>query len=229
MWCIPPKANGAFVGRREDILETYKLPYDPRYPQVCMDEASKQLVGEVRLPQELQPGPVRRQDSEYERTGTCKRFMFFEPLRGWRHVWLTDQRRTLAWACCVKELLEVPYPQALKIRLVCDNLNTHPGGALYQAFSAKEAKRLCERLEFHPTPKHGSWLNMAETERSVLSGHWLDRRRESKAMVLSEVTPWEAERNRTEAKVRWRFTTEQARLKLEKLYPVLEYPEQPRA
>jgi len=213
----------------EAILELYKLPYDPLHPVVCMDEASKQLVGEVRPPQGMRPGQVLRQDGEYERKGTCNLFMFFEPLRGWRHVWVTDQRRKVEWACCVKELLDVHYPKATKVRLVCDNLNTHSGGSLYQAFAAREAKRLCDRLEFHPTPKHGSWLNMAETELSVLSGQCLDRRLESKEMVVGEVTPWEQVRNRTAAKVRWRFTTEKARIKLEKLYPVLEYPEKPKA
>jgi hypothetical protein len=213
----------------EAILELYKLPYDPLYPVVCMDEASKQLVGEVRQPQEMRPGQVLRQDGEYERKGTCNLFMFFEPLRGWRHVWVTDQRRKVEWASCVKELLDTHYPNAIKVRLVCDNLNTHTGGSLYQAFTAKEAKRLCDRLEFHPTPKHGSWLNMAETELSVLSGQCLDRRMENKEMVVSEVTPWEAHRNQAEAKVQWRFTTEKARIKLEKLYPVLEYPPQPKA
>ena len=229
MWCIPPEANGEFVWRMEAILELYKLPYDPLYPVVCMDEASKQLVGEVRQPQGMRPGQVVRQDGEYERKGTCNLFMFFEPLRGWRHVWVTDQRRKVEWACCVKELLDVHYPKAAKVRLVCDNLNTHSGGSLYQAFVAREAKRLCDRLEFNPTPKHGSWLNMAETELSVLSGQCLDRRMESKEMVVNEVTPWEAHRNEAEAKVRWRFTTEKARVKLEKLYPVLEYPQQPKA
>jgi hypothetical protein len=229
MWCIPPAANGEFVWRMEAILELYKLPYDPFHPVVCMDEASKQLVGEVRPPQGMRPGQVLRQDGEYERKGTCNLFMFFEPLRGWRHVWVTDQRRKVEWACCVKELLDVHYPKATKVRLVCDNLNTHSGGSLYQAFAAREAKRLCDRLEFHPTPKHGSWLNMAETELSVLSGQCWDRRLESKELVVGEVTPWEEVRNRTEAKVRWRFTTEKARIKLEKLYPVLEYPEQPKA
>jgi hypothetical protein len=224
MWCIPPKANAEFVWRMEEVLEVYKRPYDPRFPVVCMDEASKQLVGEVRPPEAMQPGQVRRQDSEYERQGTCNLFMFFEPLRGWRHVWVTDQRRKVEWACCVQELLDVLYPQARKVVLVCDNLNTHTGGALYAAFPPAEAKRLCDRLEFHPTPKHGSWLNMAETELSVLSGQCLDRRLDSKEFVTSEVMAWEAERNRTEAKVRWRFTTADARIKLEKLYPVLEYP-----
>jgi hypothetical protein len=228
MWCIPPKANGEFVWRMEAILELYKLPYDPLYPVVCMDEASKQLVGEVRQPQGMRPGQVLRQDGEYERKGTCNLFMFFEPLRGWRHVWVTDQRRKVEWGHCIKELLDVHYPNAIKVRLVCDNLNTHSGGSLYQAFAAREAKRLCDRLEFHPTPKHGSWLNMAETELSVLSGQCLSRRMESKVMVVSEVAPWGEVRNREGAKVRWRFTTENARIKLEKLYPILEYPEQPR-
>jgi hypothetical protein len=213
----------------EDVLATYKLPYDPRFPVVCMDESSKQLIGEVRKPLDAQPGRVRRMDSEYEREGTCNLFLFFEPLRGWRRVWVTDQRRRVEWAWCMKELLDVHYPDALKVRLVCDNLNTHTGGSLYEAFPPKEAKRLCDRLEFHPTPKHGSWLNIAETELSVLAGQCLDRRMESKQLVSDEAGAWEAERNRTEAKVRWRFTTEDARIKLEKLYPVLEWPEPPQA
>jgi hypothetical protein len=225
MWCIPPHANAEFVWRMEDVLATYKLPYDPRFPVVCMDESSKQLVGEVRPPSEAQPGRVRRMDSEYERKGTCNLFLFFEPLRGWRRVWVTDRRRRVEWGGCVKELLDVHYPDALKIRLVCDNLNTHTGGSLYEAFPPKEAKRLCDRLEFHPTPKHGSWLNIAETELSVLAEQCLARRMESQELVTDEASAWEAERNRTEAKVRWRFTTEDARIKLEKLYPVLEWPE----
>jgi hypothetical protein len=227
MWCIPPHANAEFVGRMEDVLTTYKLPYDPRFPVVCLDESSKQLVGEVRQPMEARPGRVRRSDSAYERNGTCNIFLSFEPLRGWRRVWVTDQRRRVEWAWCVKELLDVQYPDAVKIRLVCDNLNTHTGGSLYEAFPPQEAKRLCDRLEFHPTPKHGSWLNIAETELSVLSGQCLDRRMESKQLVSAEASAWEAERNRTEAKVRWRFTTENARIKLEKLYPVLEWPDRP--
>jgi hypothetical protein len=227
MWCIPPKANAEFVWRMEDVLEVYKLPYDPKYPLICMDESSKQLVGEVRDPLPARPHDPLRIDSEYERKGTCNLFMFLEPLRGWRKVWVTDQRRKVEWAHCIRQLLDEFYAQAVKIRLVCDNLNTHTGGALYEAFPAKEAKRLCDRLEFHPTPKHGSWLNMAETELSVLSGQCLDRRMESKELVVSEASSWEEERNRTEAKVRWRFTTEDARIKLEKLYPVFEYPIRP--
>jgi hypothetical protein len=225
MWCIPPKANAEFVWRMEDVLEVYKLPYDPGFPVICMDEASKQLVAEVRLPLPLEPQQSLRIDSEYERKGTCNLFLFVEPLRGWRKVWVTDQRRKVEWAYCIRQLLDEWYPQAVKVRLVCDNLNTHTGGSLYEAFPAKEAKRLCDRLEFHPTPKHGSWLNMAETELSVLSGQCLDRRLENKELVIEEVSAWEADRNQTEAKIRWRFTTTDARIKLEKLYPVFEFAE----
>jgi hypothetical protein len=224
MWCIPPKANAEFVWRMEDVLATYKLPYDARFPVVCMDESSKQLVGEVRPPLDVAPGRVRRRDNEYERKGVCNLFLFFEPLRGWRHVWVTGQRRTVEWAWCVRELLGVYYPEAIKIRLVSDHLNTHTGGALYEAFPPAEAKALCDRLEFHPTPKHGSWLNMAETELSVLSGQCLDRRLDCQEWVAAEVAAWEAERNVSEATVRWRFTTGDARIKLEKLYPVVQCP-----
>jgi hypothetical protein len=228
MWCIPPEANAEFVWRMEDVLSVYKLPYTPGRPVVCMDESSKQLVAEVRQAIGVEPGKPRREDNEYERKGTCNLFLFFEPLRGWRRVWVTGQRRKVEWACCVRTLLEEDYRAAEKVLLVCDNLNTHTGGALYQAFPASEAKRLCERLEFHPTPKHGSWLNMAETELSVLAGQCLDRRMDCAEFVRAEATAWEAERNRTEAKVRWQFTTEKARIKLERLYPVIEWlDEQP--
>jgi hypothetical protein len=225
MWCIPPKANAEFVWRMEDVLEVYKRPYDAQFPVVCMDETSKQLVGEIRAPIPSKPGRVKKQDGEYVRNGTCNLFMFIEPMRGWRKVWVTDQRRKVEWAHCVRALLDEVYPKVKKVVLVCDNLNTHTGGALYAAFPAKEAKRLCDRLEFHPTPKHGSWLNMAETELSVLNGQCLDCRMESKELVVDEVSTWEKDRNETEAKIRWRFTIENARIKLEKLYPVFEYDE----
>lgn len=223
MWCIPPKANAEFVWRMEDVLEVYKRRYDSRFPVVCMDETSKQLVGESRAPIPAKPGRVKKEDNEYVRNGTCNLFMFIEPMRGWRKVWVTDLRRKVEWAHCVRELLDEVYPKAGKVILVCDNLNTHTGGALYAAFPPKEAKRLCDRLEFHPTPKHGSWLNMAETELSVLSGQCLDRRMENKELVVDEVSAWEKDRNKTEAKIRWRFTMADARIKLEKLYPVFEY------
>jgi hypothetical protein len=227
MWCIPPNANAEFVWRMEDVLEVYKLPYDPLYPVVCMDEASKQLIAEICPPVEAERGRLKRVDYEYARKGVCNLFLFFEPLGGWRRVWVTDRRRRVEWAWCVKELLEVQYPQAERVRLVCDNLNTHTGGSLYEAFPAALARSLCERLEFHPTPKHGSWLNMAETELSVLAGQCLDRRMDCVAEVRREVEPWEATRNQTEAKVRWRFRTEDARIKLEKLYPVIELVGEP--
>jgi DDE superfamily endonuclease len=223
MWCIPPKANAEFAWRMEEVLSAYKLPYAPERPLVCMDETSKQLVAETRPGKGLAPGKVPHEDYEYERKGTCNLFMFFEPLRGWRRVWVTDQRRKTEWANCVKMLLEEDYPEAKKVLLVCDNLNTHTGGALYAAFPPRVARSLCERLEFCYTPKHGSWLNMAETELSVLASQCLDRRMDSAALVDSESAAWMAERNQREAKVRWQFTTEDARVKLEKLYPVIEW------
>jgi hypothetical protein len=223
MWCIPPKANAEFVCALEDVLAVYKRPYDPLWPVVCMDETSKQLVAEVRPPKGVAPGHVAHMDYEYERKGTCNLFMFFEPLRGWRRVWVTGQRRKVEWAHCVKALLEEEYPGAQKVVMVCDNLNTHTGGALYEAFEPKVARALYERLEFHNTPKHGSWLNMAEAELSVLAGQCLDRRMDSAEFVAGEVAAWQQERNRREAKVRWQFTTEDARVKLERLYPIIEW------
>ena len=228
-WVIPPEADAEFVAHMEEVLETYEKPYDPNVPVLCMDEQPVQLLKETRSPIPATATHGKRVDYEYERAGTAAIFMFAEPLAGWREVAVRERRTKIDWAVEMARLLEGRYADCAKVILVCDNLNTHTGGALYEAFAAKEAKRLCDRLEFHPTPKHGSWLNMAETELSVLSGQCLDRRMESKELVVSEVTPWEAERNRTEAKVRWRFTTEKARIKLEKLYPVLEYPEQPQA
>jgi len=209
----------------EDVLEVYKRPYNPLRPVVCMDETSKQLIAETRQPMDAEPGQPRRVDYEYERKGVADLFMFFEPLRGWRRVWITPQRRKIEWAICVRQLLDENYPEVERLVLVCDNLNTHTGGALYEAFPPAEARRLWERLEVHYTPKHGSWLNMAETELSVLSGQCLDRRIEEVAVLWHEVGPWVDHRNHTEAKVRWRFTTEDARIKLEKLYPVFDYPD----
>jgi hypothetical protein len=191
-----------------------------------MDETSKQLVGETRQPVDGAPGRPRRVDYEYERKGVADLFMFFEPLRGWRRVWIAPRRRKIEWAMFVKRLLNEHYAEAERVVLVCDNLNTHTGGALYEAFPPAEAKQLLSRLEFHYTPKHGSWLNIAETELSALSGQCLDRRIDEVDFLIREVGAWESDRNRREAKVRWRFTTEDARIKLEKLYPVLEYTEE---
>jgi hypothetical protein len=223
MWCIPPEANAEFVWRMEEVLAVYKRPFDPNHPVVCMDETSKQLVAQVRDPIELAPGTPQCEDYEYERKGTCNLFMFFEPLRGWRRVWVTKQRRKTEWADCVETLLQENYPKAQKIVLVCDNLNTHTGGALYQAFPAARARGLCERLEFCHTPKHGSWLNMAETELSVMARQCLDRRMDDAEFVRKEVEQWQKQRNEREAKVRWQFTSEDARVKLERLYPVIEW------
>ena len=209
----------------EDVIEVYHRPFDPECPTVCVDEGGKQLIGEVRPPLPVRVGSPAKEDSEYQRHGTANLFMAFEPLAGRRRVKVTDRRTKIDFAHVIRALVDEHYPEAEKLVLVMDNLNTHKLSSLYEAFAPDEARRLIERLEIHYTPKHGSWLNMAETELSVLSGQCLDRRIEEVAVLRHEVGSWEDYRNRTEAKVRWRFTTEDARIKLEKLYPVLEYPE----
>ena len=221
MWCIPPKANAEFAWRMEAVLSVYKRPYNPDNPVVCMDEASTQLTGQVRQGKGLAPGRVATEDSEYERKGTCNLFLYCEPLRGWRRVIVTGQRRKVEWACSVKAMLE-DFPNAKIVTLVCDNLNTHTGGALYEAFGARVAKALCERLDIQHTPKHGSWLNMAETELSILSGDCLDRHMISAEFVASEVKAWEIDRNQRKSKIRWSFTVEQARVKLVEVYPAID-------
>ena len=220
-WCIPPKANGAFVAQMEQVLDLYEKPYDSRYPLVCMDETSKQLVGDVQPPLPPQPGQIARQDYEYERNGTSNLFIWFEPLQSRRHVQVTDQRTAVDWAHFMKELAETHYPDAEKIVVVLDNLNTHGPGSFYEAFAPDAAKRLAARFEFHHTPKHGSWLNMAEIELSALSRMCLDQRISDKAVLTREVSAWESERNATSVTVEWRFTTSDARIKLKKLYPVI--------
>lgn len=205
----------------EDVLELYHEPYDPLRPVVCFDEGAKQLIGETRVPLPLQPGQPQRYDYEYERHGTCNLFMFFEPLKAWRHVEVTDQRTMIDYAHCMKELVDVHYPQAAVIRVVQDNLNTHKFASLYEAFEPAEARRILERLEFHFTPKHGSWLNMAEIELNVLNSQCLDRRIAAKAFLSSEVAAWEQNRNLASSTVNWQFTTADARIKLRKLYPSL--------
>ena len=205
----------------EDVLAVYHRPYDPRYPQVCMDEVLKQLVGETRVPLAATPGQVQRYDDAYERFGTCNRFLFVEPLRGWRHVEVTARRTKHDWAHAIRDLADIQYPDAEKIVLVLDNLNTHGLGSLYEAFPAAEAKRLVNRFEVHPTPKHGSWLNMAEIELSVLSRQCLDRRIPTADEVAREVAAWEARRNASTSLINWRFTTADARIKLKRLYPSL--------
>ncbi len=208
----------------EDVLDLYTRPYDPAYPQVCMDELSKQLVGETRVPVPPAPGQVARSDYEYVRLGVANLFIFFEPLGGWRHLRVTARRTQCDWAQAIRDLVDVHYPQAVKIRLVLDNLNTHVGGSLYEAFPPAEARRILDRLELHYTPKHGSWLNMAESELSILARQCLDRRIADAATLARQVAAWAARRNAAHATMTWRFTTTDARIKLTQLYPVLRLP-----
>jgi hypothetical protein len=206
----------------EDVIGTYMLAYDPRYPVVCFDEACKQLFGEVRPPRPAGPGTPARVDYEYERKGVCHQLLMCEPLRGWRHVEVSERRTRRDYARCVRELVEVHYPQARKVRLVQDNLNTHDGASLYEAFRPEEARRLLDRVEFHYTPKHGSWLNMAETEIGIMNSQCLDRRLDSAEKIAAEVAAWEDKRNARQARIHWTFTLAAARQKLKKLYPSIE-------
>jgi DDE superfamily endonuclease len=221
-WCIPPKANAEFVCKMEDVLDVYQRPYDPVRPQVCLDEASKQLIGETRTPVPAAPGRPAREDYEYVRNGTASLFMIFEPLAGKRHVKVTGRRTRKDFAQVVKELVDELYPSAEKIVLVMDNLNTHGLPSLYEAFEPAEAKRIADKLEIHYTPKHGSWLDMAEIELGILSRQCLDRRIEDIGKLTREVAAWERKRNESGAKVDWRFTTADARVKLKRLYPSIE-------
>ena len=206
-------------------MEVYTRPYDPSRPQVCLDEKNKQLVREVREPLAAKPGRAARHDYEYERNGTANLFIVCEPLAGWRHLKVTDRRTKIDWAQCIKELVDVHYPHAEKIVLVMDNLNTHTPAALYEAFDPAQARRLLERLEIHYTPNHGSWLNMAEIELSVLARQCLQRRIPDREALAGEVEAWEEERNAVESSIEWRFTSDEARIKLKHLYPeIVEEP-----
>ncbi len=218
---IPPKANAAFVAAMEDVLEVYTRPQDPARPLLCLDETSKQLVAETRAPLPMLPGQLARHDYEYERKGTANLFMLFAPLEGWRHVEVTDRRTAIDYAKILKDLSDTHFQRADKIVLVQDNLNTHSPASLYEAFAPDEARRLFERFEWHYTPKHGSWLDLAESELAVLSGQCLDRRIPDRAMLEREVAAWLKRRNTNNAKADWRFTTADARIKLKSLYPVL--------
>ena len=206
----------------EDVLEVYMRPYDPKYPVVCFDELNKQLVKEIQQPIPPEPGRKERFDYEYERNGTANIFINCEPLIGQRSVKVTDRRTAIDFAQVIRELIDEQYPDAEKIVLVMDNLNTHKPASLYQAFEPKEARRLLDRLEIHYTPKHGSWLNMAEIELSVLSGQCLDRRIPDKETLVREVAAWEKKRNQDKCKVNWQFTAENARIKLTRLYPSIQ-------
>lgn len=220
-WCIPPNANAAFVCAMEDILTLYKLPYNPDIPLICMDETSKQLTKDVRCELDAIPGKPIRYDFEYERNGVCNLFMFYEPFGGWRHVSITARRTKIDWALEIKNLLCVHYPYTRKIILIMDNLNTHTGASLYEAFPPEEARSLLDRLEIHYTPKHGSWLNIAEIELRVLIGQCLDRRIPDVETLEREVNCWMSQRNTVGATVDWHFTTEEARVKIKRLYPSL--------
>jgi len=216
---IPPQANAEFVCAMEDVLELYHEPYDPMRPVVCFDEGTKQLIGETRAAWAMAPGEPLRYDYEYERHGTCNLFMFCAPLSAWRHVEVTDRRTLIDYAHCMKDLVDVYFPDAELVRVVQDNLSTHKPAALYEAFEPVEARRILERLEFHFTPKHGSWLNMAEIELNVVNSQCLDRRIAEKETLVKEVAAWEHQRNLHASTVNWQFTTADARIKLRKLYP----------
>ena len=203
----------------EDVLEVYHRPQDPTRPLICMDECSKQLVAEVRAALPPRPGDIAKYDSEYERRGTANLFMAIEPLAGQRTVQVTTQRTRIDWALFIRFLLLTVSPEAVVIVLVMDNLNTHGIASLYAAFDPATARTLASRLEIHYTPKHGSWLNMAETELSILSRQCLDRRIDSPELLTQEVAAWEANRNQNHATINWRFTTADARVKLKRLYP----------
>jgi len=203
----------------EDVLEVYHRPYDAKRPVVCMDECSKQLIAEVREPLPPKPGQVAKQDSEYERKGTANVFMAVEPLAGQRTTQVTERRTRVDWARFVQMLLMTVYPLAEKVVLVMDNLNTHGMASLYEAFAPEIALALAARLEIHYTPKHGSWLNMAETELSVLSRQCLDRRIDDRDLMAGEIATWQADRNAAIVRINWRFKTADARIKLKRLYP----------
>jgi hypothetical protein len=208
----------------EDVLDLYTQEHPEDEPLICMDEASKQLLRDSAdtLPIPMAPGRPRREDYHYERRGTQALFMFFDPVRGWRRVAATDSRTRVDWAEQIRHLLDVDFPKARAVKLVCDNLNTHSIASLYEAFPAAEAHRLARRLEIHYTPRNGSWLNVAEIELSALARQCLDRRLGSADEMRAEVAAWAADRNATQTRVRWRLTTDQARIRLRHLYPQFE-------
>jgi transposase len=218
MWCIP-KLDGEYVARMEDVLDLYAEAPDPNRPVVCFDESPTQLIGEVRQPIAAKPGQLERYDCEYRRNGTVNLFVFLDAHRPWRRVKVTDRRANPDFAHCMRDLVDLHYPDAPIIRVVMDNLSTHSAGALYDAFPATEARRILKRLEFHHTPKHASWLNMVEIEIGVLRSQCLDRRIDDKALLITEIAAWEQRRNADKAQINWMFTTEKARVKLRKAYP----------
>ena len=218
MWCIP-QVDAEYVARMEDVLDLYAEPPDPKRPVVCFDESPIQLIGEARQPIPAKPGQIERYDCEYRRNGTANLFVFLDVNRPWRKVKVTQRRAAEDFATCMRELADVHYPEAERIRLVLDNLSTHSAGALYQTFPADEARRVLRRLEFHYVPKHASWLNMVEIEIGVLAAQCLDRRIESYTRLVAETAAWEKRRNAERARINWMFTTEKARAKMGRAYP----------
>ncbi len=227
MWCIP-QVDGEYVARMEDVLDLYAEAPDPKRPVVCFDESPTQLIGEVRLPIPAEPGQLERYDCEYKRNGTANLFIFLDVHRPWRKVKVTDSRAAVDFATCMRELTDVHFPKAERIRVVLDNLSTHSAGALYQAFPACEARRVLRRLEFHFVPKHASWLNMVEIEIGVLRSQCLDRRIATRQQLKSEIAVWERQRNATKARIKWMFTTDKARAKMGRAYPEHGNISQPR-
>jgi hypothetical protein len=218
MWCIP-QVDGTYVARMEDVLDLYAQDVDPKRPVVCFDESPTQLIGEVREPIPAAPGRSERYDCEYRRNGTANLFVFLDAHKSWRHVKVTDQRTACDFAECMRDLADVHYPDAARIRVVMDNLSTHTAGALYEAFPAPEAHRVLQRLEFHYTPKHASWLNMVEIEIGILRGQCLDRRIGERDVLASEIGAWQRQRNASGARIKWKFTTQKARSKMARAYP----------
>jgi transposase len=218
MWCIP-QVDAEYVARMEDVLDLYAEPPDPKRPVVCFDESPIQLIGEVRPPIPARPGQLERYDFEYKRNGTANLFVFLDVHRPWRKVKVTNSRAAIDFAVCMRELADIHFPKAERIRVVLDNLSTHSVGALYQAFPAPEARRLLCRLEFHYVPKHASWLNMVEIEIGVLAAQCLDRRIDSTQQLVAETAAWEQQRNAAGHRIKWMFTTEKARTKMARAYP----------
>src|ERR1700704_2755064 len=219
MWCIP-QVDADYVARMEDVLDLYAEPRDPKRPVVCFDETPIQLTGEARRPIRAKPGQIERYDYEYRRNGTVNLFVFLDVNRSWRKVKVTERRAAEDYAQCMRDLVDIHYPDAETIRVVQDNLSTHSAGALYQAFPPTEARRILRRIEFHFTPKHASWLNMVEIEIGVLRGQCLDRRIDDPKRLLSEIAAWEQQRNAADARIKWMFTTEKARAKMGRAYPL---------
>jgi len=226
MWCVP-KVDGEYVARMEDVLDLYAEEPDPKHPVVCFDESPTQLIGEVREPIPAKPGQLERYDCEYKRNGTANLFIFLDVHRPWRKVKVTDRRAAEDFATCMRDLTDLHFTEAERIRVVLDNLSTHTASSLYQTFPAAEARRVLRRLEFHYTPKHASWLNMVEIEIGVLRGQCLDRRIPTRELLESEIAAWERQRNASGDRIKWMFTTEKARTKMGRAYPKITGIETP--